>query len=558
MAFQNFLSGGYIGKLGETVGQRWRNKRTVRVHVPHNTSKTPLQMTAREQFKLANQLAQQAMNFNKGASVWQTPDNNEWSLRVGTAMRRIRMGLPSSECIPYYPDEKNKPFTITAVDFAVMSHFSACTFVNNTVAIPNNRTIRFSYHVYNISTGQMETRTIDKSFANGETFSMSIPNDDTFIWVHSSWVEGASIDNNQFGGIAITFQRQSLAANVPLNINVPVTFSEPNYSIEENRVYIQANIPNTPFLFRDLFFYYNYTDENGNIRLAEIEAPFLTHGFHNYNLEEDWEEGHSYEEGSGIPQQSITFNEQFFNIVFNIEELTMEEPFSPALPNIYLTFNGLTSVSTYEYELSLIANKAFTDQELEIAVDVRQFTTGNVSMIYLDTPPISGNGQFSVNFTVPTGYAITEGCRISLTNKNDEEDNNVITSEIHLFTSLTAPRVTILCSNGDAVLDENEVEFFFRWSLNIHFYDVDEVILIAQIRGFNQSGGELFYWQDQELELKLGQNMSMTNFTTHTYEISELNNARTASIMPIYEPIQIKEFKLNVSIPQASIPLSHL
>ena len=35
MAIQNFLSGGYYGKLGATVGQRWKNKQNLR-----NTSKS--------------------------------------------------------------------------------------------------------------------------------------------------------------------------------------------------------------------------------------------------------------------------------------------------------------------------------------------------------------------------------------------------------------------------------------------------------------------------------------------------------------------------------------
>ena len=50
MAKQNFLAGGFYGKLGAMVGQRWKNKRTIRTYViPHNPN-TPEQRKNRNGF----------------------------------------------------------------------------------------------------------------------------------------------------------------------------------------------------------------------------------------------------------------------------------------------------------------------------------------------------------------------------------------------------------------------------------------------------------------------------------------------------------------------------
>ena len=47
MAFINLLHNGYQGKLGETVGQKWKNQRTVRTYNPTNNSKSEAQLKQR-------------------------------------------------------------------------------------------------------------------------------------------------------------------------------------------------------------------------------------------------------------------------------------------------------------------------------------------------------------------------------------------------------------------------------------------------------------------------------------------------------------------------------
>lgn len=104
MAKQNFLNGGYIGKLGNTVGQRWKDKKIIRTYVVPANPNTPAQQTARQQFATANKLAQQAMNINGHTGVWDTSTKPEYSQRVGQAMRRLRLGYSEQDSLPLYPE----------------------------------------------------------------------------------------------------------------------------------------------------------------------------------------------------------------------------------------------------------------------------------------------------------------------------------------------------------------------------------------------------------------------------------------------------------------------
>ena len=69
MAFINLLHNGYQGKLGETVGQKWKNQRTVRTYNPHNNSKSESQLKQRGFYKELITIASEAyptrLNFPK-------------------------------------------------------------------------------------------------------------------------------------------------------------------------------------------------------------------------------------------------------------------------------------------------------------------------------------------------------------------------------------------------------------------------------------------------------------------------------------------------------------
>lgn len=103
MATQDFVSGGFYGKVGQLVGQRWKNKRTIRSYViPHNP-RTEKQQTNRMKFAKATALAQEAMRFNKGSPVWDSDRMTEFMWRVSTARRAVDLNYEWWESLPLFP-----------------------------------------------------------------------------------------------------------------------------------------------------------------------------------------------------------------------------------------------------------------------------------------------------------------------------------------------------------------------------------------------------------------------------------------------------------------------
>lgn len=51
MGFINLLHNGYRGKLGQTVGQKWKGELTLRTYQEHNNSKSPAQVDQRNHYK---------------------------------------------------------------------------------------------------------------------------------------------------------------------------------------------------------------------------------------------------------------------------------------------------------------------------------------------------------------------------------------------------------------------------------------------------------------------------------------------------------------------------
>lgn len=113
MAIQNFVSGGFYGKLGNLVGQRWKNKRTVRKYVVPFDPNTPAQQANRTKFATSVRLAQVAMNINKGSQAWDTSSVTEFSLRTGTAKRRLDLSMTENQSIPIFPDSFIPSITVT-------------------------------------------------------------------------------------------------------------------------------------------------------------------------------------------------------------------------------------------------------------------------------------------------------------------------------------------------------------------------------------------------------------------------------------------------------------
>lgn len=113
MAKQNFLSGGYYGKLGVTVGQRWKNIRTIRTWVKPANPRTEKQQANRNLFGNATALSQLGNQMNYYATCFQNDNFTTWNYRMRTVRQLQNRGLTGMDLIPLYPSDFTPPFLIT-------------------------------------------------------------------------------------------------------------------------------------------------------------------------------------------------------------------------------------------------------------------------------------------------------------------------------------------------------------------------------------------------------------------------------------------------------------
>lgn len=114
MAKFNTLAGGYYGKLGATVGQRWKNIRTVRAYViPHNPQ-TEVQQKNRQRFSDCVFYAQLAGQMNAKVTAFDTVSKTLWNARMSTARALQDLNYSEMDRLPLYPTTFSVPNIISA------------------------------------------------------------------------------------------------------------------------------------------------------------------------------------------------------------------------------------------------------------------------------------------------------------------------------------------------------------------------------------------------------------------------------------------------------------
>lgn len=103
MAIQNFLSGGYYGKLGQTIGQRWKNKRTVKAYAVPTNPRTEKQQANRGSFAYGVKLAQLAQAATYRSLLFSSESNTEWALRMSVAKNATDSGITGLDAVPLCP-----------------------------------------------------------------------------------------------------------------------------------------------------------------------------------------------------------------------------------------------------------------------------------------------------------------------------------------------------------------------------------------------------------------------------------------------------------------------
>lgn len=151
MAIQNFLSGGYYGKLGATVGQRWKNKRTIRTYVKPANPRTEVQQANRNKFANAVTFAQMGMQMNYYATVFDDPNFTHWNYRMKVARELRNQGLTGLDLIPLYPTSFVPPTLIQSIAINRVQGQNHITFAVENLDGSTDRVLSLMFAIYNES-----------------------------------------------------------------------------------------------------------------------------------------------------------------------------------------------------------------------------------------------------------------------------------------------------------------------------------------------------------------------------------------------------------------------
>lgn len=148
MAIQNFLSGGYYGKLGATVGQRWKNKRTIRTYVVPTNPRTPTQQANRGKFADAVTFAQMGMQMNYYCTLFDDSNFTRWNYRMKVARELKNAGLSGLDLIPLYPVSFNPPILLTEFTKMTVTGTKHISFSAPDLALNTDRVLSLMFALY--------------------------------------------------------------------------------------------------------------------------------------------------------------------------------------------------------------------------------------------------------------------------------------------------------------------------------------------------------------------------------------------------------------------------
>ncbi len=241
MAIQNFLSGGYYGKLGATVGQRWKNKRTIRTYVVPANPRTPTQQANRSKFADAVTFAQMGMQMNYYCTLFDDSNITKWNYRMKVARELKNAGVSSLDLIPLYPTSFNPPILLTELSIATVTGQKHISFAAPDLALNADRVLSLMFALYNeqdtflgyklylgyyyaSNPGYIEVDVDDIEEINTHCFVRIISNDDEdsstdLIGSPRLAVGGITIDIHTFDKTIRSLQKDTTG--------ITITFAEP-------------------------------------------------------------------------------------------------------------------------------------------------------------------------------------------------------------------------------------------------------------------------------------------------------------------------------------------
>lgn len=288
MAKQNFLSGGYYGKLGATVGQRWKNKRTIRTYVKPANPRTEVQQANRNKFANAVTFAQMGMQMNYYATIFTDPNFTHWNYRMKVARELKNKGLTGLDLIPLYPTSFVPPILIQNVKISGVQGQKHITFSTVGLNYNTDRVLSLMFAIYNendaflgyklylgyyyaSNPGYLEVDVDDIAEINTHCFVRIVSNDDTdstvdMIASPNLAVEQGSKEIRDFNTAIREVQKSAVGIKVIFEEHWKGTPTENEITITAN--FISNGAPATAIATSTTL-----TNENG---YCSVLVPFAT------------------------------------------------------------------------------------------------------------------------------------------------------------------------------------------------------------------------------------------------------------------------------------------
>lgn len=218
MATQNFVAGGFYGKLGAMVGQRWRNKRIVRAYAVPANPRTPEQQGNRARFAQATAAAQEAMIFNKNAPCWNYEGKTEWMARVGEAKTRIDNGITGWLAVPLYPSGTTPEMTITDIQSATGTSGGILLQSATLATLASPRKFTLQVKMLEQSSGELVNVYLEGATEAGSADLVEITPDSGYSLTEDSTVVGITFDDADNDNKIIYIAPQKIG--LPQNITI--------------------------------------------------------------------------------------------------------------------------------------------------------------------------------------------------------------------------------------------------------------------------------------------------------------------------------------------------
>lgn len=379
MAKQNFLAGGFYGKLGAMVGQRWKNKRTIRTYViPHNPN-TPEQRKNRSGFAGAVQFAQMGMQMNYYCALFDNPNFTRWNYRMSVARNLKFAGMQDLNLIPLYPIDFTPPLVITQVKLKSVTGSKHVTFSLPELTWAEDRVFSLMFalyedaetflgyklylgYYYKNNPQTLEVDVDDVAEINNNCYVRLVTNDDVdsntdMIASSKLKVQTDGKDEHQFDcsvsliekttlGMTITFREPWLEGATTNNVSLLVSF----VSDGQRKV---ASVSNSVL-------------ENNN-GLCSVQIPYLT--VYNQDLP-------AFPEGSFISSVNVKYEGATFNVTltdghasFSDTDLerSLDKPFEHSNDDsvkVSVRVPFLGSVSDNDITLNFVTDGRFGDSSI--------------------------------------------------------------------------------------------------------------------------------------------------------------------------------------------------